>query len=226
MPPEQCARDARQRAGQIEQRQLVNLHLHRRQLHGDVFARQFVGAAALHFLGGYRRRSLQKLAAETFERPFERGRIELRLGLLAGGLAGAVVGVGGPAEAHHALVDLVAAGVELRQPRGAAEHQRQHAGGDGIERAQVPDLLVRRRCGGPCPPRRAKSSLPVYRLTMTPSKIILSAWVGRRGRVPRSQTLALARQAHVSEREIPVAVETVQKRQDQRRRDQQDGRRE
>ena len=61
--------------------------------------------------------------------------------LLADGLPGAIVGVGGPAEAHQALVDLVAARVELRQPRGASDHQRQHAGGDRVQRAQVPDLL-------------------------------------------------------------------------------------
>ena len=74
--------------------------------------------------------------------PFElRRRRAATSRLLAGRLAGAVVGVGGPAEAHHALVDLVAARVELRQARGAPDHQRQHAGGDGVERSQVPDLL-------------------------------------------------------------------------------------
>ena len=39
-----------------------------------------------------------------------------------------------------AFVNLVVAGVKLRQARGAADHQRENTGGSRIERAQVPDL--------------------------------------------------------------------------------------
>ena len=38
------------------------------------------------------------------------------------------------------FVNLVVAGVKLRQPRGPADHQRQHTGRHRIERPQMPDL--------------------------------------------------------------------------------------
>ena len=59
-----------------------------------------------------------------------------------------VVGVGGAAESHGRLVVLVAGREELRQPRGAADYQRQHAGG---HRISVPVWPMRDRParGGP-----------------------------------------------------------------------------
>ncbi len=51
-----------------------------------------------------------------------------------------IVGIGGKAETHRAGIALAAAGIESRQPRGAAERQHQHARGQRIERAKVPDL--------------------------------------------------------------------------------------
>ena len=221
---------ARQRAVQIEQGQLVDLHRHRRQLHRDGLARQLVSAAALHFLGGDRRRSLQELAAEAFERLFERGRIDLRFSLLAGGLAGAVVSVGRPAEADHTFVDFVAARVKLRQARGAAEHQRQHAGGDRVERAQVADLL---HAGDP--PRFPHYVVrgPAFRFVDDDGSVQAYpfgfGWqaeseMDRKTGAP-APLLALARQAHMPERKIAVAISSVQKRQDQGRRDYQDRRR-
>ena len=51
-----------------------------------------------------------------------------------------VIGIGGIAEVNDALVNFIVASVELRQPRGAADDQRQHAGGRRVQRAQVPHL--------------------------------------------------------------------------------------
>ena len=54
-----------------------------------------------------------------------------------------VVGVGGETEPNRSLVTLLRARVELRQAGEVAEHQRQHSGGQRIERAQVPYRTLR-----------------------------------------------------------------------------------
>ena len=119
--------------------QFVDLYGDGRQFHRDGFASQFVGAAAGHFLRGYGRRGLEELAAELFQMRVEVGGFQANGALGACGEAGTIIGIGGPAEADCALVDLVAPGVKLGEARGAADDERQHAGGDGIERAEVSD---------------------------------------------------------------------------------------
>ena len=119
------------------------------------------------------------------------------------GCAGAIIGVGGPAEAHHAFVDLVAAGIELRQARGAADHQRQHAGGDGSSVPRWPTLLVpaMRRTLFTTSCEVQPSGLST---TMTPSNGFLTSAEVRR-----------PRHGNVSESEIAVPVEKIQERQNQ-----------
>src|SRR6266545_3326748 len=63
---------------------------------------------------------------------------DTRLRYRRGGRAGAVVRVRGIPESDHSFVYLVVACIELRQARGAADHQWQDTRGDRIERAQVP----------------------------------------------------------------------------------------
>ena len=73
--------------------------------------------------------------------PFDFLRADLNLGPFAGRFARSIVAAGGPAEANCAFINLVAARIELRQPGGALNHNRQHAGGDRVESSQVPDLF-------------------------------------------------------------------------------------
>src|SRR5882762_1851003 len=56
-----------------------------------------------------------------------------------GWLAVGVVSVGSEAKAHDAFVRLLRGGVELRQPRQAAGHERQNTRGERIQSPQVPD---------------------------------------------------------------------------------------
>ena len=67
-------------------------------------------------------------------------RSSTRSGVRAQRRAVGIVGVGGEAEAERRVVALAASRVKLREPRGAAEQQHQHAGRQRIERAQMADL--------------------------------------------------------------------------------------
>jgi hypothetical protein len=57
----------------------------------------------------------------------------------SGGLAFGVVGVGGETEADDALVRLFRGGVELRQTGEIADYERENAGGEGVEGAEMAD---------------------------------------------------------------------------------------
>ena len=83
MPPEQCASQHRLAAFQRQQLEVVDFHGHRRQFHRHVLAGQLVGAHAVHFLGGDRRRRLQELAAERFQAALQLFPVDLRLGVRA-----------------------------------------------------------------------------------------------------------------------------------------------
>ena len=119
--------------------QFVDLDGDRRQFHCDGLASQFIRAAAGHLLGGYGRRDLQELAAELFEVRLEIGGLQANGALRAGRDTGAIISVGGPAEPDRALVNLVTPRIELGETRGAPDDERQDAGSDGIERAEMSD---------------------------------------------------------------------------------------
>ena len=100
-------------------------------LAGDV-----VRPRAIDVLGRERRRGLFERAAKPAERLLDL----LARGTLVRGRddsAHGVVGVGGASEPNRRLVVLVARRQELGQPGGAADHQRQYAGGHGVERPGV-----------------------------------------------------------------------------------------
>ena len=84
---------------------------------------------------------MQELAAEALEQWFQGGRILLHALFFTARFAGLIVSRGGPAEADGGVVNLVAMEIELRQACGATDNQRQNTGGDGIERAQVPNFF-------------------------------------------------------------------------------------
>ena len=57
-----------------------------------------------------------------------------------------VIGVGGEAEADHAFIGFLGRGVELRQAGETAGDEREHAGGERVERAEMADgALLRMR---------------------------------------------------------------------------------
>ena len=136
------ARAARQHfrfvARNVAQRQLVNLHRHRRQLPGRFLARHLVSALTLNFLGRDRRRSLQTFAEKRRQLLLKHRAVEHDVHRRRSRHARTIVAIRRKTEPDARLVNLFVAGVELRQARGPPDHQRQHAGRDGIERAQMP----------------------------------------------------------------------------------------
>ena len=79
--------------------------------------------------------------AEGVEGAVERSRVERhRDGIGERGAFG-VVGIRGETEAHLGLIDLVGLHQELREARGAVQHQGQHACRQRVQRPQMPNSL-------------------------------------------------------------------------------------
>src|SRR5215813_4798407 len=94
----------------------------------------------MNLLGGKRRRHLRKDADALAGHSLQQRPVERRGGIGSLRLTLRVVGVGRKTEAETCGIALSPARIKLHQPRGFAKQQDQHAGGQRIERAQMPDL--------------------------------------------------------------------------------------
>ncbi len=148
-----------------EHGQLVDVHGRRRQLDGDILARQFVCAAAIDLFRGYGRRGLQDLAAEAIEQRRSSSAASIDdFALFADGFARAIVGRRGPAEADRCLRRFcrcacrTAPGAWRGRPPAAARRWRW----DRACRDGRPSSFA--RCGAFCRLRRARSSPRACRL--------------------------------------------------------------
>ena len=122
--------------------------------------RQLVEPPTVDLPRGERGRNLVEAAHEPGERRPQRLVRQLDPARLAERLPRQVVGGGREAEPQRRTVRLLARGQEAREPRRAAEAQRQDARREGVERARVADAprperaaravddVVRRRAGG------------------------------------------------------------------------------
>ena len=82
------------------------------------------------------------MADEAAAGGLDRRRVNIQLAIVIGrgdNVAGRVVGVGDDAQSDDGLVDLLAAGEQVGQPRGLPDHERQHSGCHRIECAEMPD---------------------------------------------------------------------------------------
>ncbi len=123
-----------------EDRQLVHGHFDRRDLHRLLLSRGHICRPPADLLGRDGRRSLQKGASKTIQRRLDFALRQFGLAYGAGCLAIGVVTVRGPAETDHPFVCLLVAGKELRKPGRTVQHQWQHTGSHGIQRAQMSDF--------------------------------------------------------------------------------------
>jgi len=119
--------------------EFLDLDLNRLQNDFLPLARQLVGGDAIDFLGRERRRDLLDEAEECGGEGLQLFEAGVGGADLAHGFAIGIVSVGGEAEADHAFVVFLGSGVELRQAREVADDEREHAGGERIERAQMAD---------------------------------------------------------------------------------------
>ncbi len=112
-----------------------------------MFSGELVGGDAVDFFGGERWRELfdeaEESGAELLELlQLESDRFKRDRTDFAERVAIGVVGIGGEAEADHAFVSFLRCSVELRQAREIADDEREHAGGQRIERAEMTDATL------------------------------------------------------------------------------------
>ena len=119
----------------------VGLLVHGRRLRARL-ARQRIAAAARNLLGRECRRLLEESAAAAVECRVDGGAVRPWAAVRrAGRHAQRIAGVGVQAETDRGVVGLVAAD-EAGQARGAADHERQYAARQRVERAGVTDALL------------------------------------------------------------------------------------
>lgn len=135
--------DASPEAGAValdcEDHEFFDLDLNRLEDYLLLFSRQFVGWDTVDFLGGERGRHLVDEAEKSGSEFPDGIEVESDRDSLAHRLAVGVIRIGGEAEADHAFVGFLRGGVELRQARETSGDEREHAGGERIQRAEMAD---------------------------------------------------------------------------------------
>src|SRR5262249_590497 len=125
----------------LEHRDFIHLDLHWLQLDRYILPRQFVRPLPRHLLGRHGRRRLQELATEPVEQQLQPVSLDRHLHLRPQRFPRTALTIPRPPNPDYTFVDLVAPGVDLRQPCRASDHQRQYARRDRVECAEVADLF-------------------------------------------------------------------------------------
>jgi hypothetical protein len=128
----------------VDRADVETVHGHRARLALDDLAGagQLVQPTSVDAHGRHHRRDLEDLADERPGRGFDLGGRHGRHVVVGDDLTGGVEGRRLDAQHHLADVGLRQRGEEAQQPGHPADAEQQHAGGVGIERARVADLLV------------------------------------------------------------------------------------